>query len=281
MGWVRAHFTVALTVVSVLLSAAVGLVSNVLVDSWGWALLTALLVLVTCLAIVEVNRHRAALAAARSVADPKAGPPADPKADPEAGRQEERAGITITGSRVSGQIAGRDAYQVRIGTGGFVAIAMAAILLGGGATYLGRTDAAIPGRALESRAPQPTVSQQTAPRQSESARARRPFSRATGISVGGIDLDPTDASAGTADVAFDGRRGLTLLNGAALAATSSPTEDGCRTAEGYGSELVPMPIEPGTSWCLRTSDGRFGSFSVTAVQANAGAGVATIAWTVW
>jgi hypothetical protein len=290
VGWFRAHTMAALAVVSVILSAAIGIVSNVLVDSWGWALLTALLVLVSGLAIVEFTRNRA---------DRAAGTP--PSATPESSSTGDRppGSITITGSKVSGLVAGRDVHQTRIGTGGFAAIAVAALLLGGGATYLGRTDAAIPKRALlEDSKPStsPSARSESSPNADDGAtRSSSPdvsngtssFRSSGSLSTNGKDLDPPAMSDGTADVSFESKRdqgGLSLLNGAALApipGDGRPTEAACRSADRYSTALVAMPISPGLSRCLRTSDERYGTLSVTSAESNALGGQASITWTVW
>lgn len=279
MPWLRTHAVGTLTIASVIMSAAIGIVSNMLVGSWGWALLTALLVLVAALAIIEFVRHRI---------DRPTRPPTStaPQSDDAA------RGISITDSKISGVVAGRDVNQLRVGTGGLAVIAAAALLLGGGATYLGQTDAAIPDHARTDQpaasTPPATSPSDTPPPTPTQEPGNPSFQSSAVVTTNGKDLDPPDSSDGTADVSFNSRRsgegGFALLNGAALAqipGQGRPTATICEAADGYSSDLVAMPIAQGLSRCLRTSDGRYGTLSVTGTQSNALGGLANITWTVW
>jgi hypothetical protein len=261
MRWFREHTGAALTIVSVALSTAVGIVSNILVDSWGWALLTALLVLVSCLALVEVIRHRATPP-----------PPATAPAHAASGWPPPRGGIVVTGSSVRGNIAGGDIHQTKIGTGGLAAVVVAAAALGSGAIYLGRTDAAVPQRALDAAVADPAAGAY----------------RESSLLLTATDVDPPGATGGTADISFSSKPGnaggLALLNGAELAPIPNngrPTAAVCRKAGGYTAALVRMPIEAGLSRCLRTSDGRYGTLSIASAETTALGGNAQVAWTVW
>lgn len=281
MAWSRTKVGVVLAIASVVLSAAVGIVSNILVESWGWALLTALLVLVSCLALVEVIRHRA----------DRAAPATTPAQTPAHARP---GSITITGSSVRGNVAGRDINQTKIGTGGLAAMALVAVTVGVGTTYLGRTDAAIPRRALDATATTPTAA---SPAGGVPAGNRHTSGKPTPIASAGyrssttvltaVDLDPPASTSGTDDVSFNskqGKGGLSMLNGAALApipGDGRPSESACRSAAGYSTALVPMPISPGLSRCLHTSDGRYGALSITSAETGPLGGLATISWTVW
>src|SRR5438477_5030646 len=135
-------------VTSVVLSALIGVVSNALVGSWGWALVTALLVLVSCMACVQLFLHRAAGReqpttsgeSGKHESPAHVGRPADPR---------NPATMTFTSSTVRhSMIAGRDINQTKIGTGGILGIVGVALLLGVGTTALGRTPAAVPKRAV-------------------------------------------------------------------------------------------------------------------------------------
>ncbi len=280
MSWFREHTGTTLAIVSVVLSAAVGIVSNILVDSWGWALLTGLLVLVSCLAVVEVIRHRAdrtavSAGSATALVPDRSHPPGS---------------IVVTGSSVRGNIAGGDINQTKIGTGGFAAVIVVAAALGGGATYLGRTEAAIPQRAQDTTAATPAASLPTSSGTqgtgAEASAAAAAY-RSSKTVLTGTDLDPPASTGGTVDVSFNsksGKGGLSLLNGTALAVIPGdgrPTEATCRSAGGYSDALVAMPIAPGLSRCLRTSDGRYGTLSITSAETSALGGFATISWTVW
>jgi hypothetical protein len=294
-GMSKSHggLLVGLAVASVVLTAMVGVVSNVLVDSWGWALMTALLVLVSCLAIIEALRNRIMTADAGHPEG--AGSESSPPASAVPG------GITISQSRIRGQVAGRDINQTKIGTGGFAAIAAAVVLLGGGATYLGRTDAAIPGHAVRNNDEaidpanpnpgQPDTSGTTEPDTAEPGGGTEPSPAVRDsafLITNGVDLDPKGSSQGIADVSFKSRDqddgGLLLLGGAELApipGSGRPRLAVCRAADGYSTAIVAMPIPPGLSRCLRTSDGRYGTLSITSAQPSALNGNATISWTVW
>jgi hypothetical protein len=113
------------------------------------------------------------------------------------------------------------------------------------------------------------------------------FSDSGPLGTSGRDVDPRGTTRGLADVSFrskNGGGGLSPLNGAALAVLAdgaAPTADICRTATGCSSKIVAMPIDVATVRCLRTSDGRYGSLSVTQAETSALGGTASITWTVW
>lgn len=99
---------------------------------------------------------------------------------------------------------------------------------------------------------------------------------------GGQDLDPPDDTLGLADVSYSPSSGaLTFLNRAAAAplpTEAGPIPDACRSATGWKSQ-IDADTELGSTSCLRTSDSRYGTISITDI--NPTRGQAYIAWTVW
>lgn len=255
MKWDRSTTGVALTFVSVMLTVVTGVVVNLFTDIWGWALLSALLVLASCLAIVEVTRHRM---------DNQARQPA-PVPIPERSLSPGSTSVTIAATNFRGTAAGRDINKTtRIGTGGLVAIVAAAFLLMGGTSALGRTDAALPSgdRAIprnNDSTATPIVSSERStappvPPESNEPSAAAPSSTARAesfvLSTGGHDFDPRGRTQKVVDLAYDSDVGLTPLNGTLLApipGAGRPTPEACRGAGGYSSTTVKSPIPAGFS----------------------------------
>lgn len=252
MRWFsRSRLDVA-SVVSVVLSAAVGVVGNAYVGSWAWGLLVALVVLVICLATAEIIRTRAAARLNASSAPPAdVHPPLRPSAEPQSGPT---TSMTISQSRVSNSVfAGRNAYQLKVGSGGifaFIGMLILALMLGGGATLLGRTDAAVPrhakddlppragGGSRRTESPAPSTSQSfVIASPSATGSPSSPWTRSAGVTNGGRDLDPPGPTSGLADLSFDSREGgLSFLNGtvvAQLPAARPVTAELCRSAARY------------------------------------------------
>ena len=272
MTWTRSATSVVLTVTSVVLTVLTGVVVNVFTDIWGWALLSALLVLATCTAIVKVVRRRMdalnlrprpATTPAQEPAPSRPGPPGS-------------TSMTISGSTISGMVAGRDINKsTRIGTGGLAAILTVALLVAGGTSALGRTDAALPkgDRAQALRRPAgPAATTAGSPElgptnpspgtPTASTPAAEPSAFADIITVqAGTDLDPPKTTKKVVDISYDDEVGLSLLNGTKVApipGSGRPSLEACGSASGYSGSVVPTPIPAGYSRCLQTSDGNYG-----------------------
>jgi len=290
------------TVASVLLSAAVGVTSNAYVGSWAWGLLVALVVLVTCLAAAEIIRTRAAARSGTAGLQGTGRHPPIPPPDAEP-RPSPTVEMTFSHSRVSRSVfAGRDAYQIKVGTGGvltFVGVVLIALLMGGGATLLGRSEAAVPRHARGGsvsagqggktptvpppRPTSPSAPTPASPRVTDSGSSVR--ARSAVVFSAGKDLDSPGMTRGLADLSFHSEHGgLSFLNGAVVAPLPSArpiTEDVCRSAHGYDDAVIGLPIKAGTTLCLQTSDGRYGTLSITSTDSNALGGHAVISYTVW
>jgi hypothetical protein len=290
MTWDRSTIGVVLAGVSVVLTVLTGVVVNLFTDIWGWALLSALLVLASCLAIVEVTRHRM---------DDQAGRPA-PAPVPEHPLPPGSTSVTISATNFRGMAAGRDINKTtRIGTGGLAAIVVVAVLLAGGTTALGRTDAALPhgGRATArnedppatpDRSPEPTAAPSSPSEAGRPGGSPTPSSTVRAESFAlttiGKDVDPRGRTRKVVDLSFDSDVGLTPLNGTRLApvpGNGRPTPEACRGAGGYSAATVKNPIPVGFSRCVETSDGNFGSVVVTRTRADVFGGQAFGSVTIW
>ena len=276
-----------LTGVSVALTVLTGVVVNVFTDIWGWALLTALLVLASCLAVVEATRHRMDNQPQQS----------EPAPSPERPLPPGSTSVTISATGRS-MAAGRDINKsTRIGTGGLAAIVALALLLAGGSTALGRTDAALPhgsrantrgddSQAIPTMIPGPTTSPSTPGRTSQPGGTTESTSTARAesfaLTTSGKDFDPRGQ--GAADLAYDSDVGLIPLNGTRLApipGNGRATPEACRAAGGYSTAVVKVPIPAGFARCIQTSDRNFGSVAVTRTRADVFGGQASGSATIW
>jgi uncharacterized iron-regulated membrane protein len=277
MRWLSANRLDLATAGSVVLSAVVGLVGNLVVGGWGWALVATFTVLVVCLAGLEVVRRRADRnAVARSAPRP---------------------GTVISDHQV--RIVGRDMYDVHVGGAVFAGIAAVfavALVLSGTLVTIARqrTTAASPPPTTS---PPPTAPPPTAPPATTSGApatgprpqppAGQPYQQARAITAVPADLDPPRVTRALPDVAYDaGRDALLFVNGAAGAQvpTGSLSEAGCRAATGYRDRIPQPPSrtvgDPSPPLCIRTSDGHFGTLRPLFVTVIGG-GTATIDYAVW
>jgi hypothetical protein len=262
MHWLSANRVDLATAVSVLLSAAVGIVGNAIVGTWAWALIATLVVLIVCLTGLEIVRRRAEQQPAAEAPPAPAGPWPPP-------------GINVSDNQI--RVAGGHIYDVHIGGGAFagiIAVFALAVALSGTVVTIGRQQV-VADKATTT--PESPTVPPTVPR-----RTSQPYQHSRALDAVPADLDPPQSTRGQPDVAYrGGQQALLFVNGAqgAVVPTGSLSESGCRTATGWASTV---PLSPGASapLCLRTSDGHYGTINPLFVSLALG-GIATISYAVW
>lgn len=210
-----------------------------------------------------------------------------------------RSSVTVTGSSLNmnkSVISGGNVDQSRrtsIGTGG-LGVLLLAVMLGGGAIGVGRVL-----EAMDQPASAPTTSvpssvrpapEESRPDGSATPRPSASLSsyKSSSMVVGGgaHDVDPRQVTNGLDDITFNQDVGLSLLNNARIAtipAGQALSPEVCmnKVARSEVELIGPDELKPGRTFCLRTSDGRTGTLSITRTSRDALGGFIFVSWTVW